>query len=194
MLPYLAEEEIEELFQNVTESKDGSFRGIHIVELLPYLNEKTCDRLFLEVLNRGEDYLKIAPYVSDSAWTQIVDQYLMKELVFPMNELLPYMDDKSIAKIYQSVKEGKCTDIDVDSMLPYLSEEIIDDEFEKAIQEGENYKKYLPYTSEGSLHKYAEVYIRGESSVIDIDVAFPYMSNQDIKKIFQYEIGKEDMG
>lgn len=191
MLPYLQEEEINELYQKIIESQEGSFRGIKISMLLPYLNEKICNHLFMEALRKGGEYMSIAPFVNDTIWDEIVNRYLNKELEIPITKLFCYMDDQLITKIYESVKAGTCPEIDINSMLPYLHEDLINEEFERAISLGDDYKKFLPFISESALHKYAVAYTQEDSSVLDIDAAFPFMSNADIKMIFQFEMGKQ---
>ena len=111
LLPFLDDESIHELVEKIL-SEEESTKGLDINLILPYLSEEDADRLLIRELLDGETKIrinKIAPFVSDECMRKIADLYIEGKI--PSNirfeDLLPFLDEASIKKIFQYEIFGK---------------------------------------------------------------------------------------
>ena len=84
--------------------------------------------------------------------------------------------------------------LDISTVMPFLSGEDCDLIFEKCIEIGNN--KYdlastMPYVSAECKSRIVDGYIGGKYPALDIDMLYPFFSDADIKRLF-YHIINED--
>ena len=102
-MPFLGNDKIEEIAK---EKLDGNpkYASIKLVEILPFLNNETLDRLFLENLkdeNKKDLLLSFAPFVSNKALDYLCDEYCKGNLEhININYFYPFMNKESINKIF----------------------------------------------------------------------------------------------
>ncbi|MDE6584893.1 MAG: hypothetical protein K2K15_05770, partial [Anaeroplasmataceae bacterium] len=97
LLPFLEEEDLREIVQSIiNEGENSEYRSLDLEDLAGYLSDQDLGELFLKGTlekNPQIDPVVLAPYVSDKYLTNFVDAYL----------------------------EGKCWDVDIDELYPYLN-------------------------------------------------------------------------
>lgn len=105
ILPFLDEEDLKEIVEAIL-AKDEKYEFLPLDILFPYLNEEDCDRLFLMALDDVDmknkiDIQKLVPFVSEECMDKFVDLYVQgKYKNVNIDELYPYMNNKSIKKIF----------------------------------------------------------------------------------------------
>ena len=105
ILPFLDEEDLKEIVEAIL-AKDEKYEFLPLDILFPYLNEEDCDRLFLMALDDEDmknkiDIQKLVPFVSEECMDKFVDLYVQgKYKNVNIDELYPYMNNKSIKKIF----------------------------------------------------------------------------------------------
>ena len=109
--------------------------------------------------------------------------------------LLPYMDAASVHEIAEKLLKNDSTmkNLDIASILPFFSVADCDALFLSSVLAGNNGfepSKVVPYVSTECLKRVVDSYIEGKCPTLDIDSLYPYLSNEDIKKIFYHVIGE----
>ena len=105
ILPFLDEEDLKEIVDAIL-AKDEKYEFLPLDILFPYLNEEDCDRLFLMALDDVDmknkiDIQKLVPFVSEECMDKFVDLYVQgKYKNVNIDELYPFMNNKSIKKIF----------------------------------------------------------------------------------------------
>ena len=105
ILPFLGEEDLKEIVEAIL-AKDEKYEFLPLDILFPYLNEEDCDRLFLMALDDVDmknkiDIQKLVPFVSEECMDKFVDLYVQgKYKNVNIDELYPFMNNKSIKKIF----------------------------------------------------------------------------------------------
>ena len=105
ILPFLGEEDLKEIVEAIL-AKDEKYEFLPLDILFPYLNEEDCDRLFLMALDDVDmknkiDIQKLVPFVSEECMDKFVDLYVHgKYKNVNIDELYPFMNNKSIKKIF----------------------------------------------------------------------------------------------
>ena len=103
--------------------------------------------------------------------------------------MLPFMDDEDIHEIVIGILENKeeYKDLDLVSIMPFLSTEDCDALFKKALDE--NWAivvNIVPFVSSTALSIFVDEYIDGNYQNIDIESLYPFIDSKDIKKLFQH--------
>ena len=103
--------------------------------------------------------------------------------------MLPFMDDEDIHEVVIGILENKeeYKDLDLVSIMPFLSTEDCDALFKKALDE--NWAivvNIVPFVSSTALSIFVDEYIDGNYQNIDIESLYPFIDSKDIKKLFQH--------
>lgn len=99
LLPYMDAGAVHEIAEKLL-ANDKTLKNLDIASILPFLSVSDCDALFVGCVlagNNSYDIEKVIPYVSRDCLTKIVDSYI----------------------------DGKCREIDIDALYPYLPSEDI---------------------------------------------------------------------
>ena len=110
--------------------------------------------------------------------------------------LLPFLKDDEIHSMVESMlnDDKGFKDLPLVEMMPFLSDEDCDALFTKAIS-GENSDYFdlvalVPFVSENCLTKLVDNYIEGKYPDLEIDDLYPFMSSEDVKRIFEFFLAK----
>lgn len=107
-----------------------------------------------------------------------------------IKKMLPFLEDEQINKLLEKCEvDGEYKGITIEQLFPFLSDEKIDELFRKYAFEGKNISKIIPFVSDEAMHKIVDDYIAGNSSV-DINQVLPMLEEDDVKKLFDYEMNK----
>ncbi len=103
--------------------------------------------------------------------------------------MLPFMDDEDIHEVVIGILENKeeYKDLDLVSIMPFLSTEDCDALFKKALDE--NWAivvNIVPFVSSKALSIFVDEYIDGNYQNIDIESLYPFIDSKDIKKLFHH--------
>ncbi|MCK9303742.1 MAG: hypothetical protein M0P35_11210 [Bacteroidales bacterium] len=103
LLPFLTDENLAMIAQIII-SKGHSFGKISLEHLLPFMDDDAIDQVFLlKVKNHDPFAKKIAPFVSDGCFHELVKDYASGK----MNEIdwdayYPYLDDADLHLLFQT--------------------------------------------------------------------------------------------
>ncbi len=104
-----------------------------------------------------------------------------------LNEVLPFVDDDLVDDLFKDAVEKN---EDFNQYLPFVSDEVIDEMFIKAVKENKKYSAFLPFVSDECLSKLVDAYIQG-TFTMDIDKIYPFLDDDDIRKLFRHELNKD---
>ncbi|MCI2068501.1 MAG: hypothetical protein LKJ88_02880 [Bacilli bacterium] len=193
MLPFLDEEDLELLAQRIMESPTQMIDNVRLENLYPFLDDDYLGTLLSQFLEKGLDITKLLPFVDDDDLSKLVDQIISgKGTNVNLNKLLPFLDDDDIKKLAAFLKQngGSFNGTSLSSLLPFMDDDDIDDAFKDAWTNGKDFSKYLPFVSDEALSEAVDAYIHGNSS-IDVNALYPFLEEDDLKKLFHYEINKK---
>ena len=111
-------------------------------------------------------------------------------------KILPYMEDQDIHELILEMlnEEGSLKDVDIRAIFPYLDSDDCDAIFLKALEE-DNFefklKDIAPYVSEECLSKVVDLYLEGKIEDKEIEKLYPYLSSEDIRRIFKHMMKNE---
>jgi len=108
MLPFLEDDDIALISQKIL-AKGGSFDGLNIDGLLPFLDDDAVDEIFLKKVNaRDPEAKKYAPFVSDDAYHKLALEFVAGALEdVDLDSYYPFMDEEDIRLIFKTVLTSK---------------------------------------------------------------------------------------
>lgn len=101
---------------------------------------------------------------------------------------LPFMDDDEIHDLVENILNGdeSVKDINIASILPFVSDEDADALFLKTLKDGNRKIKpenIAPFVSDECLSKVVDLYLQGKFPDLNVDALYPFLSSKDIKRI-----------
>ena len=102
MLPFLDDEDLEELASEILDSDENEFKGVTINEVLPFLDDEIVDRMFFKAISNNKEYKKFLPFVSEEALHTLVVKYFNDEIEnIDIDEIYPFLDEDDIKYIFK---------------------------------------------------------------------------------------------
>ena len=111
-----------------------------------------------------------------------------------LKKMLPFLGAEEIDKIAKNVLESEAEEwkgFRLNDLFPFMSTAVIDKMFLKTIEAGKDYSRFLPFISGRVMHETVEDVIAGKRE-LNLDAMYPFMSNEDMKKVFYYYLNKEE--
>lgn len=106
MLPFLDDEDLEELANRILDSDENEFKGVTISEVLPFLDDDVVDKMFFKAILNNKDYKKFLPFVSEEALHTLVVKYFNGEIEnIDVDEIYPFLDEDDIKYIFRKFME-----------------------------------------------------------------------------------------
>src|SRR5690554_29925 len=110
---------------------------------------------------------------------------------------LPFMSEDDVHKIVEEILRNseEYQDLNLVAVMPFLSKSDRDALFMKFVVETENDNhKYIygiaPFVSSECMSKFVDGFIEGKYQDVNINALYPFMSNSDVKRVFDYIISK----
>lgn len=105
--------------------------------------------------------------------------------------IIPFLEDEDIHKIFLDIlnDDPKYKDINIATIIPFFEDEDADELFIKKLTNPSWHPEYSTsslavFASEDCLTQIVDDYIDGKYKDIKIEELFPYLENEDIKRIF----------
>lgn len=192
MLPFLEDDELEELADAIIASPTGQVDGISAASLAPFLEDDKVDEMFIHEVKINGHYKSLLPFVSEDVFDALLKEIINGTTDVDIKCMLPFMDDSTIDDLCEAVVKGKITGIEMTDLLPFCDDEdLIDEAFLKAARDNQPYTQYLPFVSDDCLHRLAVDYCKGLlDEQFDIDALYKYMEDDDIKMIFRHALNQ----
>ena len=184
MLPFLKEEDLEELAEAILKSCDETYEGIKLQDLYPFLDDEFLDKLFYECLKQNKEVKKMLPFISDEAFSKAVDGFINGEIqTFDIHYAMPFLDEEDLAKLGRKISEngGEYKGVYFSDLLPFLDDETIKNEFENALKDGRDVTQYFPFVDDDILSKAVDAYMNGNDK-INIDSLYPFLDEDDKRR------------
>lgn len=109
--------------------------------------------------------------------------------------LLPYMSKEEAHKVAEKLLANDETlkKLDVPTVMPFLTVDDCDAIFVKAIELGRelDLAACVPYVSTSCITGVIDAYIEGKYPELDVDSLYPFLADEEIKKLFYHIIGAE---
>jgi hypothetical protein len=139
--------------------------SMNIKKMLPFLEEEELDALAKKIIDSPDKNYK----------------------GITIQNILPFLEDETIDVL---LKDAVSKNEDYHQYLPFASDEVIDEMFLVAAKNGQPYSSFLPFVSDECLSKLIDEYIHGTFE-IDIDKLYPFLEDDDIRKLFKHELNKD---
>lgn len=136
ILPFLDDEDLEELALKCLENEERTFKDISLKTLLPFLDEDFIyDKLFKHELKENKDVTYMFPFIDDDAY----DDYVLNSIKNnnfdeKIYSMLPFLDEDTLSKIVKAYLDDEI-DIDINRLYPYLDDDDIKKIFKKALDD-----------------------------------------------------------
>lgn len=155
------------------------------IKLLTKPEEKKSKATILEFKEFGE-MIKKAFNKDDSSNSSSKTNKLLK--------ILPFLEEEELKQMVNSILEDNeyFKDIKLAVIFPFLEEEDCDKLFRNELKKGsKQIQSLIPFVSETLLSEVVDDYLNGKVQ-IDMDIFYPFLKMEDIKKIFFNELKKEE--
>lgn len=108
-LPFMDKADLHELVDKLL-AGDPACKDLDLVTIMPFLDARDCDALFMRCLEGGLDekggLTAMAPFVSKECLSAFVDGYVSgKYQDVEINTLYPFLDSKDVKKVFQYILE-----------------------------------------------------------------------------------------
>ena len=109
-------------------------------------------------------------------------------------KILPFLDEESIHELVEKIlnDDESTKDLDLVKIFPFLTSEDAGKVLVRALKDGNtnvNIERLAPFVSKEALREVVDMYINGElDDSITFESLLPFLDNDSIKKIFEYEI------
>ena len=205
-IPFLDEEELEDLLWNIINSESLEYEGITVDEILPFVDEDVLGEASLEYYSRGGDIHSFLPFMDEDDVDQLAEEIASNH--GNIKPLLPFMSDDGIEElmnyeyldeemslaalpyadeeaVYSAYKRAYENGEDISPYLPFMDDDDVDEAFMQAARDGRASSEYYPFISEDVLHDILTEYIKGNLD-FDFDDVYPYMDDDDIRELFRF--------
>lgn len=109
-----------------------------------------------------------------------------------LKKMLPMLEDEQLNELVDRVLNSETKEykgVSLNNILPFLSDEKVDEILYLLITKKESVRTLLPFVSEETLHDVVEKALNDELE-IDLDVFYPFLSDEDIQLIFKKAISE----
>ena len=103
-------------------------------------------------------------------------------------EMLPFLDESYLMELVIEIinNDSKYDNLLLKDVVCFLNPSNADKVFFSLLtNKDERYKEIIPFISNKSLSKITHLYIEGKSQFIDMNAIYPFLSNEDIKLVFE---------
>jgi hypothetical protein len=152
------------------------------------MEEKDVDALMLEYAAKNAPLAPFYPFSSSAGLSQLTDLFVGGTLLQNPKSLLPFLEEEDVAKIAKKVAEnqGIYQGLTLETLLPFLADDMIDVLFLKACQSQDpKVKTYAAFASDNALHQVVQDYQDGKVTEVVINSLYPFFDDEDIKAVFQ---------
>lgn len=111
-----------------------------------------------------------------------------------LGKLLPFLGEAEMNELVNRIWESEDKSwkgIEIRRILPFLNSNRVDELFQKAVEKGEDYRVFLSFLSGRKMHEIVEKVLEGELEM-ELDAMYPFMSAEDIRKVFYFYLEKEE--
>ena len=111
-----------------------------------------------------------------------------------LKKMLPFLGAEEIDMIAKHVLESESEEwkgFRLNDLFPFMSTAVIDKMFLETVEAGKDFGRFLPFISERMMHEIVEDVIAGKREM-NLDKMYPFMSAEDMKKVFFYYLDKEE--
>lgn len=133
------------------------------------------------------DLKKMIPFLEDEQLGLLVDKILESEDAtfkgVTIKDLLPFLDNELIVKAFKTDLDRNN---DITIYLPFLDDDYYDEIVRKMLEENnidDRFYNYLPFLSEEILSNLVD-YTLANDIQLDFNKIYPFLSDNDIRKIF----------
>jgi hypothetical protein len=195
MIPFLDEEEVDELTEKIAASPDGEFQGVRMDEVLPFASEEGVDRMMLSLAKIGKNVAPCFPFASDEGLSQLVELIAKGDAKgIALEELLPFIDGDDVGKLAEKILEdgSEYSKIPLSKLFPFMDDDLIDKIFIQKVQRNDSQAFELaPFASKGAFHELVKRYLAGDLRDFDLDAFYPFMDGDDIKSVFKKVLSEQ---
>ena len=217
MLPFMDKDELRHQAEEIIygDEKAGT---VSLISMLPFMDEDDIDDLIVDIYHKTGKFQAILPFASEDGVAKLAWELIERENPAKIVEILPFMDDDDVDKLFVTMAERGITveamypfvsedgfhevvkgylkgrfDFDFSHAYPFMDDDDIDDLFVACAERGVADRSMYPFVSEDAFHRVLKGYLEGRYD-FDFNEAYPFMDEDDIRKLFRNEIRKRRSG
>ncbi len=216
MLPFMDKDELRQQAEEIING-DGKVSSVSLISMLPFMDEDDIDDLIVDIYHKTGKFQAILPFASEDGVAKLAWELIERENPAKIVEVLPFMDD-DVDKLFVAMAERGITveamypfvsedgfhevvkgylkgriDFDFSHAYPFMDDDDIDDLFVACAERGVADRSMYPFVSEDAFHRVLKGYLEGRYD-FDFNEAYPFMDEDDIRKLFRNEIRKRRSG
>lgn len=135
MIPFLEDEELEELANKIIESETKEFKGVTINDLLPFLDYDYIGKIVKSLDISDARVTSYLPFMDDND----IDELVLKAakispLPSSFYSMLPFASDECLDEVVKLIDLNE-SEVDIDKLYPFLSDEGIKTLFKKMMKD-----------------------------------------------------------
>ena len=213
MLPFMDKDELRHQAEEIING-DEKAGTVSLISMLPFMDEDDIDDLIVDIYHKIGKFRVILPFASEDGVARLAWDMIERENPAKLVEVLPFMDDDDVDKLFVAMAERGMTvdamypfvsedgfhevvkgylegrfDFDFSHAFPFMDDDDIDDLFVAFAQRGVADRSMYPFVSEDGFHRVLKDYLAGRYD-FNFDEAYPFMDEDDIRKLFRNEIRK----
>jgi hypothetical protein len=189
MIPFLEDDELNQLADKVLASPDGIYQGVTMANLLPFLDDDKIDKAVVIELSHGHSIDAYKAFMDDDSYHAIALSFINGKPVSNMIKWIPFLEDEDVDAIGLKVIEmgGNYGGLTIGSLLSFLDDDVIDKAMKDAFKKGDTelVKKLIPLASDEAIHDIAVSYSKGEGKAGSLDDLYTFFDDDDIRYIFK---------
>ena len=125
LLPFLEDEDIELLVKAIKDNGGKPFKGLSFAELIPFASDECVKMQFVDDLKNGSLNDSLIPFLDDDALHEVVKSFISGEIDIEISKLYPFLDEDEMDELIKAyIAKGKKIGAD---MYPFLSEDSLHD-------------------------------------------------------------------
>ena len=213
MLPFMDKDELRQQAEEIING-DEKAGTVSLISMLPFMDEDDIDDLIVDIYHKIGKFRVILPFASEDGVARLAWDMIERENPAKLVEVLPFMDDDDVDKLFVAMAERGMTvdamypfvsedgfhevlkgylkgryDFDFSHAYPFMDDDDIDDLFVANVEKGLDDRSMYPFVSEDAFHRVLKGYLDGRYD-FNFDEAYPFMDEDDIRKLFRNEIRK----
>ena len=213
MLPFMDKDELRQQAEEIING-DEKAGTVSLISMLPFMDEDDIDDLIVDIYHKIGKFRVILPFASEDGAARLAWDMIERENPAKLVEVLPFMDDDDVDKLFVAMAERGMTvdamypfvsedgfhevlkgylkgryDFDFSHAYPFMDDDDIDDLFVANVEKGLDDRSMYPFVSEDAFHRVLKGYLDGRYD-FNFDEAYPFMDEDDIRKLFRNEIRK----
>ncbi len=189
-----SQEGLRYLAEQCLASKDGTFEGINVPLLLPYMHVEGRNKILIDYYWAGKDISELAGFITVEGYRKLVTLIIKTGMwVKGLDKHIHFLPIHEVDRLLPLGRfNGHIGPVEIQKFFPMASKDAVDEFFDEALVEGKlPCKDYMAFISEYQKHLLTLYWI---NDVLDfkIDDYYSFLTEEDRKLVKMHQQAKEE--